>query len=98
MKLDTLSYPKWCIKNKVREVYSIELTPSYVPGEYTVKLTYETRSMVNPNENRNRAKIKLFALFFSVPDNNEIKKLYTTFFIFFTTPAITWIISTYFYL
>lgn len=44
-------------------IYSIELPASYAPGEYTGTLTYETRSIANPNEKKNGAEIKVPVIF-----------------------------------
>lgn len=40
-------------------IYSIELPTSYAAGEYAGKLTYETRSMSDSNEQKNGAEIKI---------------------------------------
>lgn len=44
-------------------VYSIELPAEYAEGEYAGKLTYETRSMNNPDEKKNGAAINVPIIF-----------------------------------
>lgn len=44
-------------------IYTIELPSSYAAGEYTGKLTYETRSMSNSNEKKNGAEINIPIIF-----------------------------------
>lgn len=44
-------------------IYSIELPTSYAAGEYAGKLTYETRSMSDSNEQKNGAEINVPIIF-----------------------------------
>jgi hypothetical protein len=44
-------------------IYSIEIPTSYAAGEYTGKLSYETRSMSNSNEKKNGAIINFPIIF-----------------------------------